>query len=250
VYIADDAEADKHWLENILEVFNEYDDVYAVSGPTISINPQEMLAFFNKASKSRLLGLVAKIYNSVALKGKFHEIGVVCESGAYSIGGVLPLSMKIKKPIEVDLLTMTNVGIRRSLLVELKGFDERYFFHYDGDFWIKARRKGYKFLFHPKVIVKHYVSPYGSSRSAYYIGRDYAIFYLKNFHPSSLSWRFRLMFNILCFNLFWIYKALSGKNLKYFNGIKGFVIGCIEFIKKYRFYKETFWRDDKYEEFS
>lgn len=230
-YIADDAEADKQWLENIVKVFNEYDDLYAVTGPTISMNPQEMLAFFNRAVKSRLLGLIAKIYNIVVLEGKLYEIGVICESGAYSIGGVLSSSMKIKKPIEVDLLTMTNVGIKRSLLVDLKGFDESYFFHYDGDFWLKAKRSGHKLIFSPKVIVWHYVNPSGGVQLAYHTGRDYAIFYLKNFHPASLAGRLRLLINITYFLAFWLFKATDTRRISYLAGLKGFTKGFFQYLK-------------------
>jgi GT2 family glycosyltransferase len=237
-YINDDAEAEPTWLENIITTFKELDRASFVGGPTISTRVQEMLSLHMAAKRSILLKLFGRIYEKIALQGRLFDIGALCESGAYSIGGSLPFSANLEEPVEVDFLTITNMAVRKEVLENLGGFDENFSFtHADGDLFIRARKAGYKLIFNSKVVVWHHVNPSGSTRSAYYQGRDFAYFYFKSIRPRSFHGRLGYMLNILYFNAYWLYKALKSGNPSFLKGIRGFIDGFSHYLKAYPTYK-------------
>ena len=238
VYTNDDTKAEPFWIESIVKTFQECEEAGAVGGPTMPpkdmMNNLEMLSLHEKAKHSKLLKIPVFIYEKIILENKYYDIGVLCESGAFSVGGALIESTKIDHIIEVDFLTITNLGIKRSVLKKLGGIDENFRFnHGDGDLFIRMKKAGYKLLFNPKVIVWHYVNPQGPVRGAYWRGRDYAYFYLKSIRPNikSMSSLFRFLLNIIYFNVYWIFKLIQEKKLEYLYGITGFIQGCWQYRK-------------------
>ena len=234
VFTNDDAEPEKDWLQNIIGTFNEYIDAGAVGGPTVlpenSLNNQEMLRLHSKSRKSILFKIPAWIYENIVLEGKYHHIGVLCESGGYSVGGSLYESTKLNKPIIVDLLSITNVAIKKSVLEKANGLDENFrFTHGDGDLFIRIRELGYKLIFNPKAIVWHHVNPAGDTRAAFWRGRDHAYFLKKCVRPKTTAGRFKLILNILFFNIYWIYKSIERKDPAFLAGISGFFQGIRDF---------------------
>ncbi len=233
-YVADDVEVEPYWLENIVDTFEKFDNVAAVGGPLISTSKQEMHLLYESGQRSKLLGILAKIYETVILENKLFEPGTLCESGAYSMGTGLPICLKIEKPIEVDLLTTSSMGVRRKVLEELDGFDENFCFnHADGDLFVRMKKRGYKLIFHPKVKARHHVMP-GPSRYPYYIGRDTAWFFLKDIRPKSISGWIRFLVNIIFFNAYWFYKAIQAKDIKQLYGFFGFLSGGLQYLFKLR----------------
>lgn len=231
-YLNDDTEVVSEWLENIIKVFNDFKDAGAVGGPTIATRRQEMLSLYEASKKSKLLRFLAKIYEIVVMENKFLEVGVLCKSGAYSIGGSLPESAKLKSPTQVDLLSGTNVAIKKLVLKEIQGFDENFLFaHADGDLFTRMVKARQKLIFSPKVMVWHHINPKGATRSAYYLGRDLAIFYLKNIRPKTFTDLLRFTLNIVYFNTYWLYKAIQLKSAKPLRGIYGFASGFSFFIR-------------------
>ncbi len=235
-YIADDAEAEPQWLESILSAFASHPRAGAVSGPTISsIQPAgEMQRLYELATRSWWLKPIVGIYEHLVMEGKLFEPGHLCESGAYSMGAALPRSTHLANAIEVDLLTTTNMGIKRRVLEELGGFDQNFFFnHADGDLFVRAKRKGYQLIFDPKIIVTHYVRP-GPSRNAFYIGRDTAFFLLKDVRPHSLKGWVAYIINILVLTSYWVYTAAKTRDIHQLDGIKGFIQGLIDYYSHIR----------------
>lgn len=233
-FINDDAAAEPSWLENVVDTFEKFKDIGAVGGPTIVpqeiMNYQEMLRLHAESKESILLRIPAWVYENLIMEGKYHEIGVLCESGAYSVGGSLYESTKLEQPIYVDLLSITNVAIKKAVLEEVNGLDENFrFTHGDGDLFIRIREAGYKLIFNPKIVVCHYVNPQGDTRSAYWRGIDHAYFLMKCIKPKTLLGKFKLLLNILYFNLYWIYKSLETKKPGYLRGIGGFFRGIFSY---------------------
>lgn len=233
-FINDDAKAESYWLENIIDTFEKFKEAGAVGGPTIVPQPimhhQEMLRLHTEAGRSVLLRIPAWIYENLILDGKYYEIGVLCESGAYSVGGSLTESTQLKHPISVDLLSITNVAVKKTVLGEVGGLDENFrFTHGDGDLFIRIRKAGYKLIFNPKVVVWHYVNPGGDTRSAYWRGRDHAYFLRKCIRPKTISGRLKLILNGIFLNLYWIYKSVETRKISFLKGISGFIQGLIDY---------------------
>jgi hypothetical protein len=226
VYINDDVEATSKWLENISLTFDKYKEASAVGGPTIATRRQEIFKLYQISKSNPLLRIFARIYEAVIMQNKLFEVGVLCDSGAYSIGGSLLLSTKLTEPIQVDLLSVTNLAIKKEVLKNIGGFDENFLFcHADGDLFVRLNKLGYKLIFNPKVIVWHHVNPRGATRSPYYLGRDTAYFYLKNVRPKNLESLLRCLLNVIYFNLYWLYKMLIEKDKKTIYGFFGFIKG-------------------------
>lgn len=231
-YIADDAEADSRWLENLVETFRTFPNADLVGGPTISMCKQEMFLLYEKAKRSKLLNFLAKVYDVVILDGKLLEPGYLSECGAYSMGAALPSCLKIGGCIHTDLLTTTGMAVRREVFEKIGGFDENFMFnHADGDFFVRAKMSGYGIIFNPKAVIWHYVRM-GPSRNAYYIGRDTGYFYMKDVHPKTISGWFRFVLNIAYFNGYWLYKTLQHADPSFLQGIHGFVKGISEYLAR------------------
>lgn len=233
-FINDDAEAEPSWLENIMDTFQRFEDAGAVGGPTIVpeqiLHHQEMLRLHAESKHSMLLRISAWIYENLILDRKYYEIGVLCESGAYSVGGSLLESTRLDKPISVDLLSITNVAIKKSVLETVGGLDENFrFTHGDGDLFIRIKKAGYKLIFNPKAVVLHYVNPIGNTRGTYWRGRDHAYFLRKCIRPKTISGRLKLILNGIFLNLYWIYKSVKTKDIGFLKGISGFIQGLIDY---------------------
>lgn len=231
-YINDDAEAVPDWLENICKTFENFRHVAMVGGPTIVVKDTRILGLYKSACRTRLAKFVAELYNKVITEGRLFEIGVLCESGAYSIGAALPRSAKLEHPIYVDMLSITGMAVRKSVFHKIGGFDENFIFcHIDGDFFVRVKRAGYKLLFNPKVIVWHYINPKGGTRDSYNLGRDFAYFYMKNIRPKTASGWLRFALNIAFLNCYWVYEALKYENPRSLKGVHGFISGISDHFK-------------------
>lgn len=231
-YISDDCEADLHWLRHIVDTFTCVDKIAAVGGPAIATRKQEIANMYEASRNSMVLKFATRIYNAVVMENKFFNIGEMCESGAYSMGGSMAFSARLASPIFVDFLTVTNMALRRDALKDVRGFDESYVQHHgDADISIRLRKKGYKLVFHPKAIVWHHPAQRGPSRNAYNLSKDYARFYLRDVKASSLQGHLQLILNVFCFNMFWLYKIWQSHNIIALSGIHGFIDG---FFKNWR----------------
>tara|TARA_B100001971_G_C18224922_1_gene559705 strand:+ start:865 stop:1863 length:999 start_codon:yes stop_codon:yes gene_type:complete len=228
-FIDDDAEAHPQWLENIIQAYSSDRSVGAVGGPAIVDGNQKMLNFYSLASKSTLVYLLLRIYQTVIAGINISYIGRFTSSGVYSIGGSLKQSSSIKRLFSVDILSTCNASVRKNVVDLIGGFDQNFIYnHEDGDLFIRIKEKGYSILFSPRAIVYHHVNPNPQSRaSPYYIGRDFGYFYTKDAKPLRVSWKIRKILNITLFNIFWIYQAIRLHNLSLLKTLIGFVDGFI-----------------------
>lgn len=180
-YLNDDAEAVPEWAGVIHDFLSKEKEIKALGGPTIATRQQRMFSIFKQSEGSKLLGLAFKIYNYVIMEGRFFEIGNFDEWGNSTVGGSLPYSARISNPRPVQGLSITNLAIRKETLAEIGGFDESFrYVHSDGDLFLRLRKRGYKMVFHPRMVVFHHLNPIGYTRSPYFWGRDFALLWLKH----------------------------------------------------------------------
>jgi glycosyltransferase involved in cell wall biosynthesis/GT2 family glycosyltransferase len=225
-FLADDAEAEPVWLENIYIELEKDPKTAVVSGPVISAcyPTCEMHRIYLLSQKNMLFKLLAWPYLHFATEGKIQKPGNLFESGAYSFGASLEESKTFERQ-EIDLATTTSMGIKRSVLEGIGGFDENFSFnHADGDLFIRIKKQGYKIIFNPKVVAHHNVR-IGPSRNAYIIGEDTGKFYRKDIRPKTLRGWVGAILNIKILNLYWIYNFLRTGDPKQLKGISGFING-------------------------
>jgi GT2 family glycosyltransferase len=230
-FIADDAQADKKWLENIIATLQRYPKAGAVSGPVIStcFPAGEMHRLYLVSRKNWFYKFLAWPYLHLVLEDKVLLPGILCQSGAYTIGAGLKQSRRYKE-MEVDLLTTTSMGIRKSALQKIKGFDENFCFnHADGDLFVRLKKAEYQLIFNPKIEVYHFVR-LGPSRNPFFIGRDTGYFLAKDIRPQTFTGWVGYIYNICFLNLYWIYKAMETKKISQLKGISGFLRGLWDFL--------------------
>jgi GT2 family glycosyltransferase len=224
----DDSEVVPEWLARSEQTFAAFPHAAAVGGPTIAMREQEIYRTYQALAHSRRLEWLARFYNGFIHQGRLFDVGAYSESGAYSIGGSLRECLRQEQPYPVKLLSITNMLIRRSVLEAVGGYDESFrYAHIDGDLFLRLGEAGYILVFDPKVVVWHYVNPTGLTRSAYVLGRDLAHLYRKHLPPHSAMGGLRFVANIAFVNLFWIYKAVTTRQLSALGGISGFVAGAL-----------------------
>lgn len=228
-YIADDAEADKNWLKKINQELSSSKKIGACSGPIVSVcyPAGEMHRLYLMSQSNIFFKLLAWPYLHYAMEDRVLDPGILLESGAYTLGASLEDSKKYGRQ-EVDLLTTSSMGIRKSALERIKGFNEKYFFnHADGDLFLRLKNAGYSLIFNPKIIAKHHMS-LGPSRNAYYIGRDTGRFYRDHIRPHSLKGYTGAILNVFVLNGYWVTQSIKQQSLKPLVGIYAFIRGFFE----------------------
>jgi len=225
-YLNDDSEPAPNWVERISNTFRGWPDAMAVGGPTIDTTPRKLETLYH----TRPLGIsiAFALYERVLLRASFQSVGKIGRTGAYSVGTWMPSSLQAGTRV-VDHLTITNVAFKRSILEEMGGFDENFWYnHIDGDFFRRLRLNGYTQVFDPSIVVSHHVASSGPTRNSYGISRDSTYFFLKDFAPSSLDDFLSMILQLAFLNGFWIYSAITDKTLKPLRGLQGFFRGVCD----------------------
>lgn len=210
-FLNDDTIPDKKWLSEVKKWFEILPGAHIIGGPTRDHIDRRI-----RQEQSKL-GLFFRLYDIFVMEGKLFDIFVLTDYGAYSIGDNFP-----DHPIEVDSLTITNMSAKREILESLGGFDEAFqYANIDGEFFLRARRACKKIYAVPTAGVDHYPSPIGSTRSAFFLARDSAIFYSK-MHPTTVKHKFLLRLNVASFFLFWFMRARVEGPGVLFNAMRGY----------------------------
>ena len=107
--------------------------------------------------------------------------------------------------IECDYVIGCCMLIKREVIDTLGGFDRDYYTsHGEVDFCLKAKRKGYKIVYYPDVIVRHRVAKEGtqSMERRYYLYRN-KLFIIKKNAPIPQKW-----ISLCLYSIFWYPKAI------------------------------------------
>ena len=195
-FLNDDTVPDAFWLSDTKLWFRELSDASIIGGPTKDMIPRRM------RQNSLWMKVALRLYDVLIMEGRFHDVGILTDYGAYSIGDAFP-----NHPIEVDCLTITNMSVKKQTLEILGGFDESYqYANIDGDFFLRARKANMKLYAVPTASVNHFPNPTGATRSAFFLARDSAIFFAR-LKPHNFKSFFRLQLNIASFFLFWFLRS-------------------------------------------
>lgn len=126
-FIDDDAYPKKDWLKKAEEIFIKNKDLAGIGGP--GLTPQT-------DSFSQKLG------------GAFYE----------SYFGSFKLKHRFVKEKEMEDydLPAYNLFIKKSVLKEIKGFNSQYYGGEDTKVCLEIKKRGYKLLYSPKIIVYHH----------------------------------------------------------------------------------------------
>jgi len=224
--VADDVELEPEWLAAVHEELMLDKNTGIVTGPILSscFPAGEMHRLYLISQQNFIFKLIAWPYLHFALEDKALLPGSLFESGAYSLGAAIPEARDFPRQ-EIDLATTSSMGIRKSILNKIDGFDQRFNFnHADGDLFIRIKKAGYKIIFTPKAVSHHHLR-LGPSRNAYIIGLDTGIYYKKHVRPKSLRGIIGAFLNIGFLNTYWIYNAFRTKKVDQLKGIHGFFKG-------------------------
>lgn len=141
VFVDDDAVMVPTWLESIQRAFLEPDnaDVGGVTGP--------MLPVRTRTGRQRGLGLAARLFG----------LGEVAGSGRFKLSG-FPSLPSGPLPLETETLFGGLMGFRRSVLLDVGGFDENltgYAYMEDQDIAARLRARGWRLLYLPQAGFYH-----------------------------------------------------------------------------------------------
>lgn len=101
--------------------------------------------------------------------------------------------------------------IRRGVIDTIGGFDRDYYTsHGEVDFCLKAKKKGYKIIYYPDVVVRHRVDRGGTQTAErrYYLYRN-KLFVIKKNAPIPQKW-----ISLFLYSLFWFPKAIIDSFLR------------------------------------
>lgn len=211
------------------------------------LNLKSILNFFIFNFKTFILKIIKVIYYGVILEGKEKEVGRITKSGMWTPGACQKLThLGGQANIGVDYLEACNMAIRRSLIEEAGGFD----LNFRGtsewcevDLAFRIKRIGYQLVFNPKAVLYHHVSRTGVFKdrvNAKERMENFLRYYFKNkktiwgeydlSHLSFLGYLGNTARFVACL-FFWygyfLYKAITTRNIKWLGGLTVFHIRSI-----------------------
>jgi len=157
----------------------------------------EILPFFERDNSIGIIG-PRTVYDDAHLETA-HGAGFVnMWLGHYS-------TKDANEPLECDYVIGCCMLIKESVIEEIGGFDQDYYTsHGEVDFCLRAKKKGYKVLYHPGVSVRHRVDRGGTKtlERTYYVYRNKLFVIKKN---ASLPQRW---IALGLYSLFWLPKSI------------------------------------------
>jgi len=141
-----------------------------------------LIPLFDKDSRIGIIG-PRTVYDDEGLETA-HGAGFInWWLGSYS-------DFDAREKLECDYVIGCCMLIKRSVIDEIEGFDPDYYTsHGEVDFCIKAKKKQYRILYYPEVIVRHRVERGGtqSLERKYYVYRN-KLFVIKKNAPLPQKW--------------------------------------------------------------
>lgn len=240
--IDDDVVLHPHWLQEIVNTFNLSDEIGGVTGeiiiPEDRVKDRDLIAFVEKMREKPNIfwEIMSKVYFGFFLEGKPFEICRFFKSGAFSLGGAYLKDSNLNELVTVDYLEPTNYSCRKILIEEAGGFDEQYVGvgeYHEPDVCFKIRKRGYRLIFNPKVILEHRFSRDGvfnMRKAAYSRSKNFIHFYFQNIRPNTLEKCIRFYLYLLFINSYWVFKFLTTGNVRQLAGINGTISGILQEI--------------------
>lgn len=130
VFLNNDTEVDKKWLENLIKVADKHPEVVSVGSKILN---------FYRRDKIDGVGILINEVGQARSVGYEEKDGGQFDDEAYIFGATGGAAL-----------------FRRDLFLRLGGFDERYFMYFEEvDFAFRAQFAGYKSVYAPKAVCLH-----------------------------------------------------------------------------------------------
>lgn len=181
-FLDDDALPTKHWLQKLVETYNNYSKHYRIGG----IGGRVLERRFNNI---RLFKERTKVFmpKSIEYIVKYLLYNESLEKKVLSFGkSGIPIAnyfIDTRKIIEVEWLNGTNMLIPKYVFKDVKYFDERFSLMFEPEFFIRVRAFGYKLFYNPNALVYHLIHPESRSDLATMLTNNIKqsiLFYLEN----------------------------------------------------------------------
>jgi GT2 family glycosyltransferase len=245
IRIDDDVLISKQWHQEIINSFEIDRLVGGVTGPTImteeGIRSRDLTAFLHlfKSNPKFIYRIPYFIYSKIIFSGKMYEVSTFLESGAFTLGSNFESCLTINNSIEVSNLEACNWSCRRSILLEINGFDNTFLKglgdYHEADAALRIKRLGYKLIFNPKAELSHRVEigkvPIARPETYHRI-QNFIIFYFRHYpilrsnHGYVLSIT-KFFLNIMLQNTYYIFKAFRTGKIYQVACIPGTFVGFL-----------------------
>jgi GT2 family glycosyltransferase len=161
------------------------------------------------------------------MEGRANSAGVLTPWGTFSIG--VPTG---EQPFQVSGLTITNLAVRRTALSRVGGFDEDLIWaHIDGLLFLRMQSQGLDMYMVPGMSVLHHVNPTGSTRSAFWLSRDQAVFFSKISRLNRVP-RSRLVLAKIAAAGFWLASPRGSRAGRLFDALRGYSAG-VDYLRSH-----------------
>jgi glycosyltransferase involved in cell wall biosynthesis len=200
-FLDDDVTMPANWLRSLVELILQNPAAAAWAGPVVELGPRRTRQVLK--SNTRLARIGFRVYDALLMAGLASKPAEIASSGAVSFGRVKPLENADSEDIafRVTAPSNANLAVRREVLLDLGGFDERFDFSYqEGDFYLRLRHANLPIMMGRKPYLFHHISGGGDTRRIEPHSRDFEV-YLEIIQsrsaPGSLivaHWVFRLAF--------------------------------------------------------
>lgn len=231
-FVDDDVTMPPSWLRYLVELIRRNPTAAAWAGPAVELGKRRTRELVKTGSLFTRVGM--RLYNLVLMAGRASQAAYISECGAVSLGTVEPLdgTRSDESAIRVTAPSNANLAVRREVLVDLGGFDERFNFSYqEGDLYLRFRDEGLPIIMGRKPYLFHHISGSGETRRIEPHSRDFDVFLrvIRSRHPGFVlfirHWFFRASFVVT-------FLATSrGESLSALREIlRGFARGRREFV--------------------
>ena len=243
IRIDDDVLISERWHQELINTYEVDERVGGVTGPTImtaeGIRSRDLTAFlhFFKSNPNFIYRFPYYIYSKIIFSGKMYEVSTFLESGAFTLGSNFESCLAIPNSIEVSNLEACNWSCRRSLLLQINGFDITFLKglgdYHEADAALRIKSLGYKLVFNPKAELSHRVEigkvPIARPETYYRI-QNFIIFYARHYSILCANNGFvlsitKFSLNVVLQNAYYIFKAFRTGKISQAACIPGTFVG-------------------------
>jgi GT2 family glycosyltransferase len=184
IFLDDDSVVGPDYIQNTVNVFNDFENVGGVTGKHINVQIQGI----KKSFFGRIMNLYARIFGISGFFANLNGVGRVLPTGFLTAN-----FEELNTPLDVEWLSGCNMSYSREAIEDTGAFDAGYgghSYHEDADYSYRVFKKGYKLLATPDAIVEHLVSPASREklgRIKYYQLVHNNRFFLKNVYEGKKS---------------------------------------------------------------
>jgi GT2 family glycosyltransferase len=144
----------------------------------VALEPDSLHRLVDAATSEKVAAVGARSVYFDSPNETSHGAGFVSRwTGRYKV-------VDLSKQFDCDYVIGCCWLLRKETFAELKGFDPDYYInHWEVDYCLRAKRKGYRVVYEPKAVARHKIEPGGplSEERIYYLYRNKLLLIEKSF---------------------------------------------------------------------